>query len=163
MIVNGVGPTDAAIVFVGEAPGATEDETGEPFVGRSGDILTTVLSERGIDREDVRITNCVRCRPPKNRDPRKDERANCADYLTEELARINPRVVVPLGRIPTKELLGDIGKITETAGSVHELELSGATVTVVVSVHPAATLYNRSLRPTFDETFDTIATLAATQ
>lgn len=159
-IVNGVGPVDAAIVFVGEAPGATEDDEGEPFIGRSGQILTEALSDRGIDREDVRITNCVRCRPPKNRDPNKTELANCSDHLDEELTRISPRVVVPLGRIPVQHILGDVGQITEVAGSVHEIEINGSPVTVVASVHPAATLYNRSLEPTFNETFDTISQLA---
>jgi DNA polymerase len=144
---------------VGEAPGANEDETGEPFVGRSGDILNEALNAAGLAREDVRITNCVRCRPPENRDPHVAELANCAPYLDAELDRIDPTVVIPLGRIPVKRLLGDIGKVSEQAGTVHERTGDGWEGTVVVSVHPAATLYNRSLRPVFDETFESVGKL----
>ncbi|MFB6189807.1 MAG: uracil-DNA glycosylase family protein, partial [Halapricum sp.] len=82
-IVNGVGPTDADLVFVGEAPGAQEDEQGEPFVGRSGDVLDDALRDAGLSRADVRITNCVRCRPPDNRDPKREELDNCRGYLEE--------------------------------------------------------------------------------
>src|SRR6056297_1290418 len=92
-IVNGVGPTDADLLFVGEAPGANEDEQGEPFVGRSGDVLDETLREAGLDRGDVRITNCVRCRPPDNRDPRKEELANCRGYLETEIDRVDPELV----------------------------------------------------------------------
>lgn len=159
-IVNGVGPTDADVVLVGEAPGANEDETGEPFVGRSGDILDEALTTAGLSREDIRITNCVRCRPPENRDPHVAELEACSSYLEEELIRVDPTVVVPLGRIPVKQLLGDVGKISESAGETRQRDVTGWSGTVVISVHPAATLYNRSLRPTFNETFETVATLA---
>lgn len=161
-IVNGVGPTDADVVLVGEAPGANEDETGEPFVGRSGDILDEALDAAGLSREAVRITNCVRCRPPDNRDPHVAELEACSSYLEEELIQVDPTVVVPLGRIPVKRLLGDVGKISDVAGETRQRDVRGWSGTVVVSVHPAATLYNRSLRPTFDETFETVATLAGT-
>src|SRR6056297_1460256 len=98
-IVNGVGPDDAALLFVGEAPGAQEDEQGEPFVGRSGSVLDDALRDNGLSRADVRITNCVRCRPPENRDPRTEELANCRGYLEAEIERIDPDVVVTLGKV----------------------------------------------------------------
>jgi Uracil-DNA glycosylase len=97
-IVNGVGPDDAALVFVGEAPGATEDEEGEPFVGRSGSVLDDALADAGVERADVRITNCVRCRPPENRDPTTAELANCRGYLDGEIKAVDPTLVVTWGR-----------------------------------------------------------------
>jgi DNA polymerase len=159
-IVDGVGPLDARVVIVGEAPGATEDEQGEPFVGRSGDILDEALAEAGLSRSEVRITNCVRCRPPDNRDPHVGELANCLSYLDAELTAIDPAVVVPLGRIPVEQLLGDVGKVTDVAGSLYSQTETAWSGNVVASVHPAATLYNRSLRPVFDETFELVATHA---
>lgn len=154
-IVDGVGPTDAEIVLVGEAPGATEDESGEPFTGRSGDILDEALTNAGLARSDIRITNCVRCRPPDNRDPHVAELDHCTPYLFEELQRIAPRVVVPLGRIPTEVLLGD--RMTESVTTLAGDQFADEPYDIIVSVHPAATIYNRDLRPVFMETFETIA------
>ncbi len=158
-IVNGVGPRGTDIVLVGEAPGATEDDTGKPFTGRSGDILNEALERAGLDREEIRITNCVRCRPPDNRDPHVSELENCSAYLFEELQRIAPRVVVPLGRVPTNQVLGERmdGTVTELVGD----QFSLAPYEVVVSVHPAATIYNRDLRPTFNKTFEIVADVAS--
>ena len=99
-IVNGVGPADAKLLFVGEAPGANEDERGEPFVGRSGDVLDETLHDVGLDRDDVRITNCVRCRPPENRDPHGQELANCRRYLETEIERVDPEPSSRSGRSP---------------------------------------------------------------
>lgn len=98
----------------------------------------------------------MRCRPPDNRNPHVAELANCAPYLEAELERVDPTVVVPLGRIPVNQILGDVGKVTDVAGSVHKHERSYWSGTVVPSVHPAATLYNRSLHPLFTETFETV-------
>jgi len=97
-IVNGVGPAEAALLFVGEGPGKTEDQQGEPFVGRSGSVLDDALGEAGLLREEVRITNCVRCRPPENRDPTTDELANCRGYLNSEISTVDPDLVVTLGK-----------------------------------------------------------------
>lgn len=162
-IVNGVGPADADVVLVGEAPGAQEDETGEPFVGRSGSILNEALDEAGLERSDIRIMNCVRCRPPDNRDPHVAEREHCRAHLKHELEAVDPAVVVPLGRIPVEELVGDIGKVTDVAGESLSAEVGDWAGVVVASVHPAATIYNRSLRPTFNETFQTVADRAVEQ
>ncbi|AWB27298.1 uracil-DNA glycosylase [Halococcoides cellulosivorans] len=151
-IVNGVGPTDADLVFVGEAPGEQEDSDGEPFVGRSGSILDEALRDAGAERAAVRITNAVRCRPPDNRDPRAGELAACRDHLDAELAAIDPRVTVALGKVPAEHLLGRSVAVTSEAGSVETVALGGQPRDVMISVHPAATLYDRSQRDTFDAT-----------
>jgi DNA polymerase len=149
-IVNGVGPEDAALLFVGEAPGQYEDEQGEPFVGRSGDVLDDALAEAGVLREDVRITNCVRCRPPENRDPHAEELANCRGYLETEVDRVDPDVLVTLGKVPAEHLLGRSVAVTKEAGSVDEVRIADAPRRVLLSVHPAATLYDRSQQETFE-------------
>jgi DNA polymerase len=148
-IVNGVGPADADLLFVGEAPGAHEDERGEPFVGRSGDVLDRTLREVGLDRGDVRITNCVRCRPPGNRDPRASERENCRGYLETEVDGVDPEVVVTLGKVPAEHLLERDVAVTNEAGDVLEAEIAGRPRRVLVSVHPAATLYDPSQEAAF--------------
>ena len=122
-IVSGVGPTDADLLFVGEAPGAHEDEQGEPFVGRSGDVLDSGLRDAGLDRVDVRITNCVRCRPPDNRDPTRDERESCRGYLEREIAAVDPELVVTLGKVPSEHLLGRSVGVTSEAGEVNAVEI----------------------------------------
>ena len=151
-IVNGVGPADADLLFVGEAPGATEDEEGEPFVGRSGDVLDEALRDAGLDRSDVRITNCVRCRPPDNRDPTATELASCRGYLETEIDRVDPAVVVTLGKVPAEHLLGRSVAVTNEAGDVTEARLGDESRRVLVCVHPAASLYDPSQRETFERT-----------
>lgn len=158
-IVNGVGPTDAELLFVGEAPGRQEDETGEPFVGRSGDVLTEALRDRGLARRDVRITNCVRCRPPENRDPTADERANCRGFLDREIDAVAPDVIVTLGKVPSEHLLERSVAVTTEAGSLSDVRIAGQTRRVLVCVHPAATLYDPSQRETFESALDEAASL----
>lgn len=153
-IVNGVGPTDASLLFVGEAPGRQEDETGEPFVGRSGDVLDEALRDRGLARRDVRITNCVRCRPPDNRDPRAEELANCRPYLDREIDAIDPEVIVALGKVPSEHLLGRSVAVTAEAGSLHDVSIAGTPRRTLVCVHPAATLYDPGQRETFAAALD---------
>lgn len=162
-IVNGVGPTDADLLFVGEGPGANEDEAGEPFVGRSGDVLDDALADVELLREDVRITNCVRCRPPDNRDPKTGELANCRDHLARELDAVDPDVVVTLGKVPSQHLLERDVAITSEAGSVHDVRVGDGQYRVVLSVHPAATLYDRSQRDTFTDAIAEAATLAGVE
>ncbi len=149
-IVNGVGPLDAELLFVGEAPGAQEDAEGEPFVGRSGDVLTDALRDRGLAREDVRITNCVRCRPPDNRDPTVEERENCRPYLDREIAAIDPAVIVTLGKVPSEQLLDRSVAVTKEAGELFDVRIADEPRRVLVCVHPAATLYDPSQRETFE-------------
>jgi len=159
-IVNGVGPDDAELVFVGEAPGANEDEAGEPFVGRSGSVLDDALAAAGVVREDVRITNCVRCRPPENRDPTTAELANCRGYLDSELAAVDPVLVVTLGKVPSEHLLDRSVAITKEAGDVVECRLGDRAQRVLLSMHPAATLYDASQRDAFEDTIASAVDLA---
>jgi DNA polymerase len=153
-IVNGVGPDDAELLFVGEAPGENEDERGEPFVGRSGDVLDDALRDRGLARRDVRITNCVRCRPPDNRDPTVEELANCREYLEREIDAVDPAVVVTLGKVPSEHLLERSVAVTKEAGELHDARIAGTARRVLVCVHPAATLYDPSQRETFGAALD---------
>ena len=151
-IVNGTGPEDASLLFLGEGPGANEDEQGEPFVGRSGTVLDDALRDVGLARADVRITNCVRCRPPENRDPTKEELANCRGYLEHEIELVDPEIVVTLGKVPSEHLLDRSVAVTKEAGSVVDARIGESSRRVLVCVHPAATLYDRSQEETFEET-----------
>lgn len=151
-IVNGVGPTDAELLIVGEGPGAQEDRDGEPFVGRSGQLLTEKLTAVGIDRSSVRITNCVRCRPPDNRDPRTAELANCREWLHREIELVDPLVVLAVGKVPAEHLLDRSVAVTTAAGTVEEITVGETAQRVIVCVHPAAMLYDPGQEETLDET-----------
>ncbi len=159
-IVNGVGPVDADLLFVGEGPGATEDERGEPFVGRSGDVLDEALRDAGLARGDVRITNCVRCRPPDNRDPSAAELANCRGHLETEIDRLDPELIVTLGKVPSEHLLDRSVAITSASGDVVDTRIASASRRVLLSVHPAATLYDRGQREGFLEAIARAADLS---
>ena len=159
-IVNGVGPTDADLLFVGEAPGAQEDEQGEPFVGRSGSVLDDALRDVGLARADVRITNCVRCRPPENRDPTKEELTNCREYLETEIERLDPELVVTLGKVPSEHLLDRSVAVTKEAGEVFDARIGDGSYRLLVCVHPAATLYDGSQKETFSDAIAKAADLS---
>ena len=159
-IANGGGPTDADLLFVGEAPGETEDREGRPFVGRAGDVLDDALRDAGLARADVRITNCVRCRPPDNRDPHAEELANCRSHLNAEVAFVDPGLVVTLGKVPSEHLLDRSVAVTSEAGSVHDARLGGRSRRGLVSLHPAATPYDASQQETFADGIREAAALA---
>ena len=159
-IVNGVGPADAALLFVGEGPGKKEDERGEPFVGRSGDVLDEALSAAGVTRRDVRITNCVRCRPPDNRDPTVEELGNCREFLEGEIETVDPELIVTLGKVPSEHLLDRSVAITSEAGDVVDVRIGDRSRRVLLSVHPAATLYDRGQRDGFFEAIERAASIA---
>lgn len=158
-IVNGTGPEDADLLIVGEAPGEQEDREGEPFVGRSGSELDEKLREHGIPREEVRITNCVRCRPPENRDPTKEELENCRGYLEREIDIVDPDLIMTVGKVPTEHLLERDVAVTKEAGSVEERRIGEGTRRVLISVHPAAMLYDRSQEETLEATIGEAAAL----
>ena len=160
-VVNGDGPADADLLFVGEGPGATEDREGRPFVGRSGDVLDEALRDAGLARADVRITNCVRCRPPENRDPHAEELANCRDHLDAEVRAVDPTLIVTLGKVPSEHLLDRAVAVTSEAGSVHDARVGGGARRVLVSLHPAATLYDASQREAFERGIVEAAALAS--
>ncbi len=114
--VFGTGNRNAELLFVGEAPGEQEDLSGIPFVGRAGQLLDKFLYAVDIDREDVYIANILKCRPPKNRDPLPEEEDACIEYLREQVALINPKVIVCLGRISAMRLIKPDFKITKEHG-----------------------------------------------
>ena len=134
-VVVGSGPPDARLVVVGEAPGAVEDETGVPFVGRSGQLLDRLLLEAGTSRDRVAVLNTVKCRPPGNRVPSRLETANCRPWTTQQLAELSPRLVVPLGLSAATWFLGRT-TLAAVRGRVHEVD----GVRVLPTYHPAAAL-----------------------
>ncbi|MDZ7689310.1 MAG: uracil-DNA glycosylase [Halobacteriales archaeon] len=160
-IVNGVGDCSLGVVFVGEAPGADEDAQGEPFVGRSGEVLTEKLNALGVSRDEVRITNSVRCRPPDNRDPRVGELANCFPYLVAEIDTLDPNVVCTLGRVPTTNLVDGVGAMRDVVGDELGVEIGAKERLVVPCYHPAAMLYDRSKEETIDETLARVVEIAS--
>jgi DNA polymerase len=142
-LVPGEGDPEAEVMLVGEAPGASEDKQGRPFVGRAGRLLDALLEEAGLERADVFITNVVKARPPGNRDPRADEVAHHLPWLERQLALIRPRVVVPLGRHALAHFAAG-AKISEVHGTlVHEQGRA-----LFPMYHPAAALHNLGLRET---------------
>jgi uracil-DNA glycosylase len=145
-MVPGEGSPTAEVMIVGEAPGASEDKQGRPFVGRAGRLLDDLLSDAGLEREQVYITNVVKARPPGNRDPRADEVAHCMPWLETQLALIQPRLVVPLGRHALAHFT-DSAKISEVHGTL-VIERERA---LFPMYHPAAALHNQKLRATLHE------------
>lgn len=155
-VVPGAGARDARIFFVGEAPGASEDREGVPFVGASGRLLDAMLAEVGIAREQVFIGNVVRCRPPQNRNPRAREIAACAGWLAEQVRLIGPLLVVTLGRFALQHFIPG-GKITQLGGSIQELEYAGRSLRLFPLLHPAAVLRDPRRRPEYLEDFRKMA------
>lgn len=132
--VFGVGDPNADWMFVGEAPGADEDRLGQPFVGRSGQLLDRMLAALGLDREhNVYIANVIKCRPPGNRDPLVEEREACREYLERQISLLRPRVLVALGRVAAQALLATGDSLERLRGRDHRL----AGVPLVVTYHPA--------------------------
>jgi len=140
-VVFGSGNADADLMFVGEAPGRSEDEQGRPFVGRAGKLLEQLLGEVGLRREDVFINNTLNCRPPDNRDPHPAEIENCQDYLMRKIELVEPRVVCTLGNFATKLLRGDNAGITKVRGQAEIRVLGRRAVRLLPILHPAAALY----------------------
>lgn len=145
--VPAVGPDDAEVMLVGEAPGANEVEEGEPFVGRAGDKLDDILHKIGVERSDLYITNLVKIRPPDNKDPKKDEIEAWKPLLQNEIDRVDPDFVLTLGNFPSKEILGIKDGITSVHGRIFTRE--GRKIMPVY--HPAATLYDRSKTPDLEK------------
>lgn len=154
--VGSVGPWDADVVFVGEAPGAQEVEQGEPFVGNAGRRLDSFLEDVGIDRDRVYITNLVKVRPPENRDPTREEIDAWWPVLRAELDRVDPDVVVPLGAFAAREILDEDGPLGDLHGQTYERE----GYTVLPTYHPAATFYDDSVEASLVEDLERVAELA---
>tara|TARA_Y100000590_G_scaffold196351_1_gene222948 strand:- start:4054 stop:4779 length:726 start_codon:yes stop_codon:yes gene_type:complete len=150
--VPGKGRFDANVIFVGEAPGRNEDNHGEPFVGAAGKRLDMILEDSGINRDDVYITNIVKCRPPNNRTPSKKEEEACSDFINQEIQIIDPKIICVMGNTAYGTLLG--GKeITKNHGKI--IEKNGKKF--FVTFHPAATIYNQKLINELKEDFKKLA------
>jgi len=146
--VPGEGNPNAQLMLVGEGPGATEDETGRPFVGAAGELLTQILGSIGIPRESVFIANVVKCRPPQNRKPLPDEAAACLPYLRRQVQLVRPKVLLALGATAAEGLLGVRKSLGELRGAVHTF----GGIPLVVTYHPAALLRNPNWKkPTWDD------------
>lgn len=160
--VLGEGSLDADILFIGEAPGKKEAESGRPFVGASGKVLSELLDGIGLDRERVYITNVVKDRPPKNRDPRADEIARYTPLLQRQIAIIQSGVIATLGRFAMEFVIDlfdvdvDRPKISQVRGRVFTAQASYGAVAIVPLYHPAVALYNRSQRGNLEADFSTL-------
>ena len=160
-VVFGAGSSNADLMFVGEAPGAEEDRQGRPFVGRAGGLLGELLSEIGLRREDVWITNVLRCRPPGNRDPQPAEIEACQPYTLQSVELIEPKVIATLGNFATKLLTGNRAGITKVRGTPQLREIAGRTVFLMPLLHPAAALRTPSLVDALREDFAKLPGLIA--
>ncbi len=144
-IVFGVGDPEAELMFVGEGPGAGEDDQGEPFVGRSGQLLTNMIKAMGIEREQVYIANIVKCRPPGNRQPERDECATCSPFLMRQIAVVKPKVIVALGATAAKTLLAMNSSMLQLRGRFYDFKPAGVPPSdsgwdgckLAVTYHPA--------------------------
>jgi uracil-DNA glycosylase family 4 len=147
-VVFGEGNEQAELVVVGEAPGADEDRTGRPFVGRAGRLLDQLLASAGFPRESVYICNVLKCRPPGNRNPEPEEIEACSPYLRRQLELIAPRAILTVGMFASQTLLGSSGSINSLRGRVHRY----GDVPVVPTYHPAALLRNPGwIRPVWED------------
>lgn len=148
-VVFGVGNEQARVVFIGEGPGKQEDETGEPFVGRSGQLLDKMLLAAGFSRkENIYIANMVKCRPPENRDPSADEIEACSGYLREQISLIGPRYIVCLGRVAAQSIIDPGFRVTKQHGAF--IEKNG--ILFMGTYHPSALLRNPNNKPdAFDD------------
>jgi uracil-DNA glycosylase family 4 len=150
--VPGVGPADARVVFIGEAPGRWEDEKGEPFVGDAGAYLTELLEKIGLDRSQVYITNVVKCRPPDNRNPKTPEMENCSAFLERQLSLIKPDLVVLLGRVALERFFPK-EKITDAAAQPRRRRIGEREVVILPMLHPAFGIRRQDLKPEIERQF----------
>ena len=147
-VVPGVGAEDAKIIFVGEAPGFNEDKQGEPFVGAAGTFLNELLASIGLEREQIFITNVIKCRPPENREPLPFEIQNCSPWLDAQMAIIRPKIIVTLGRFAMQSFLPG-----QSISRVHGQSFEVGDLTVFAMYHPAAALYQQSQRDVIKNDF----------
>lgn len=141
-VVFGVGDENAKVMFIGEAPGANEDLQGEPFVGRAGMLLNSMLKSIGLKRNDVYIANILKCRPPNNRDPLPAEVKSCTPYLQKQIALIQPKILVAVGRIAAQFLLNTMEAMSRLRGNVYQY--GPQKIPLLVTYHPAYLLRSPS-------------------
>jgi DNA polymerase len=147
--VMGEGNPNTEVIFIGEAPGKEEDEKGRPFVGSAGQLLNNLLGREDISRDEIYITNIVKCRPPENRKPRKNEIKACSHHLDRELEIIEPKILAPMGNTAVNHIMKNYGLETEKIGNIHGETFEAAApwgmVKIVPLYHPAAAIYRRDL------------------
>ncbi len=160
-VVFGAGNANADLMFVGEAPGASEDEQGLPFVGRAGKLLDQLLGEIGLERASVWICNVLKCRPPGNRDPLPLEIENCQEYLLGQVELIEPVVICTLGNFSTKLLRGDPTGISRLHGQAEVITIGRRAVRLYPIYHPAAALYTPRMLETLRADFARLPELLA--
>jgi DNA polymerase len=153
-IVMPDGNHDSNVVFVGEAPGENEDLIGRPFVGRSGKLLEKMMLDEGIKRSDVLITNTVKCRPPGNRDPTKEEMSACRPFLDHELS--GRKVIVGLGKSACRDLIGYEGKMAEIVNKETTMTVNGKELIFLPTYHPAACIYSNESRAELKRTMNIV-------
>lgn len=144
-IVFGVGNRNADIMLIGEGPGADEDTIGEPFVGKAGKLMDKAFDGLGIKREELYIANIVKCRPPQNRNPEPDEAAACMDYLQNQIELVKPKIIVLLGSVALKNILGEEYGITKSRGTCIEKD----EILYMPTWHPAALLRDETKKIDF--------------
>jgi uracil-DNA glycosylase family 4 len=152
--VPGEGPADSEIMFIGEGPGFHENEQGRPFVGAAGKFLEELLAQAGLKRTDVWIGNVVKCRPPGNRDPQAEELAACNEYLERQIAAINPKIIITLGRFSMGKFMPG-AKISQVHGQMRRI----GERFVIAMFHPAAALHQASLKPAIMKDFSQLPQL----
>jgi uracil-DNA glycosylase len=158
-VVFGSGDPNADLMFVGEAPGYHEDAQGVPFVGQAGKLLDRLLHGIGLSRDEVFVSNVLKCRPPGNRDPQPEEIQACESHLFRQIELIRPTLVATLGNFATKLLSGRPLGITRVHGTPQQVTLGGNAVTLYPLYHPAAALYTRSMLSVLEEDFARIPEL----
>lgn len=154
-VVPGSGSPRARVMLIGEAPGRNEDEQGEPFVGAAGKVLDQALERAGLTRDEVFITSILKCRPPKNRNPKADEIEACAPWLEAQLVIIQPEVLVTMGNFSTRFILQTKDPITRLRGKVHD----AGSFKVVPTFHPAAAIYDRKKIEVLEQDFELIGSI----
>ncbi len=158
-VVFGEGGISSRILFIGEAPGATEDETGKPFCGKAGNILDGLLSRAGLKREDIYIANILKCRPPGNRNPEVEEINVCSGYLDQQVDLIEPRIIGCLGNFSTRYIMEKFGLknkvqgISKIHGQVFITPVSQGSLKIVPLYHPATVIYNVNMRSVLEKHF----------
>lgn len=161
--VPGEGPEESRILLIGEAPGEQEDEEGRPFVGRAGTELDKLLDLIDLARPEVYITSVVKCRPPGNRDPTAEEIEACLPYLKEQIALIDPEIIVPMGRYATASVfrLFDLMtlRISDLHGTAHEVADQGKRRVLLPTYHPAVVTHNPNLRESLNKDFQALKDL----
>jgi len=157
--VAGEGCKDSDIIFVGEAPGANEDRTGVPFCGAAGEVLDELLDKANIKREDIYITNILKCRPPGNRNPAKEEIKVCTPYLDRQIEIIRPKVICCLGNFAASYIMEKFGLkdkikgISKIHGSIFDYQSIFVSMKIMPLYHPAAATYNVNMKPVLEKDF----------